>query len=121
MNRIGRRTAYCHACHLGGGASLARDGIAVGSLHCVIAHGIEKGRIGATLGRLNLNGMKSSPGKSHPTVFHRPRVSAGIRRSDTRNQMGVLMNGPDAGAGGRRGRRLTTHALKTERSLPYRW
>ena len=32
---------------------------------------IEKGRIGATLGRLNLNGMKSSPGKSHPTVFHR--------------------------------------------------
>ena len=33
--------------------------------------GIEKGRIGATLGRLNLNGMKSSPGKSHPTVFHR--------------------------------------------------
>ena len=39
----------------------------------VIAHGIEKGRIGATLGRLNLNGMKSSPGKSHHTVFHRPK------------------------------------------------
>ena len=35
------------------------------------AFGIEKGRIGATLGRLNLNGMKSSPGKSHPTVLHR--------------------------------------------------
>ena len=34
---------------------------------------------------------------------------------------GVLMNGPDAGAGGRRGRRLTTHALKNERSLPYWW
>ena len=30
----------CHACHLGGGASLTPDGKAVGSLHCVLAHGI---------------------------------------------------------------------------------
>ena len=37
----------------------------------VIAHEIEKGRIGATPGRLNLNGIKCSPGNSHSTVFHR--------------------------------------------------
>ena len=43
----------------------------LGSLQLSSKRLIEKGRIGATLGRLNLNRIKSSPGKSHPTVFHR--------------------------------------------------
>ena len=68
MNRIGRRTAY---------AILVILVVAIvwQVLGCfsyrITAPGIQKGRIGATLGRSNLFGMKCSPGKSHPTVFHR--------------------------------------------------
>ena len=41
MNRIGHRTVYA-----------------------ITAPGIKKGRIGATLGRLNLNGMKAAPARA---------------------------------------------------------
>ena len=67
MNRIGRQTAYAMLVILVL-ASLAGAG---GLVRGVLAPGIQKGRIGATLSRSNLFGMKSSPGKSDPTVFHR--------------------------------------------------
>ena len=67
MNRIGRRTAYAMLVIL----MLAIVWQVLGPLQGRPSAGNPKGPHWRDPSRSNLFGMKSSPGKSHPTVFHR--------------------------------------------------